>query len=909
MSNLTVTTGLVSGLDIAGLVEALSLNQQQAIKRIEARNQEFDIKKTGLNALEANLLSISTSITSLGNDITFEQLSVTNSAESQITASVGKTAVAGTYAFQALQKSAAEQSLSRGFADADQQTVGAGTLTISQGGFLDQSTLLETLNDGSGIRRGTIRISDRSGSSADIDLTRAVSVDDVLNNINNNVDIAVSARVVDGQFILEDSSGSTANNLSVLDLDGGLAAADLGIGKSVAASTLTGDTVYETTENFSLGQINDGNGLNLLQGGPDIRITLEDATELEIDLSDTKTLKDVISAINDDSNNGGKLTAALTSGRIVLTDTTAGGGTLSIEDINNSSAIRKLGLDAAVSGSTITGNRLTGGMNSVLLRNLRGGQGIDQLGSISLTDRSGQTATVDLSSAETLTDVVEAINSAQDGGSDMLLTASLNSKKDGILISDTSGASASNLIIADVATSTIAADLGIVIDDAVDSVDSDSLALRYVNEATSISKYAPDGGTVEQGLIQITDSAGNVGIIDISSSVKTVGDVITRINANSSISVTAQLNDTGDGFVLVDNAAGAETLKVEEFGDTSTAADLRLLGDSVVGGDGKQRVTSRKVTQVEIDSTDTLEDLVTKLNKAGGLVNASTFDDGSSFNSTRLSLTAASSGKAGRMLIDDGGLGLNFTTIINAQDSLLQVGSNPATAFLITSSDNSYDNVVEGIDLDLVNIGTSPATIDISKNTKSIVTNVENFVTNYNKYLDVAAELTKFDSETNQRGILQGDGFTTRVGVRLDTALSKRIGIGNETIKTLLDIGIRVGTGGKLVFTKERLEDKLKNDPDGVKKFFTTEETGFSAKFNTTLKSLTDIVDGSFANEKGVLDSSIKKNEERIVDLNTLLESKKTRLLNQFVQMETIINSIQSQQEALKALSPISANK
>ncbi len=909
MSNLTVTTGLVSGLDIAGLVEALSLNQQQAVKRLEARASEFEIKKTGINALEANLLALSTSISTLGNDVTFEQLSVTNSAESQIAASVGKTAVAGTYVFQSLRKSASEQSLSRGFADADQQTIGTGTLTISQGGFLDQSTLLETLNDGSGIRRGSIRITDRSGASANIDLTQVVSVDDVLNKINNEVDIAVTARVVDGQFILEDTSGSTTNNLTVLDLDGGLAAADLGIAKSVASSTLTGDTVYQTTENFSLQQINDGNGLNLLEGAPDIRITLEDATELEIDLSSAKTLKDVISAINDDASNGGKLTAALTNGRIVLTDTTGGSGTLSIEDINNSSVIRKLGLDAAVSGSTITGNRLTGGMNSVLLRNLRGGQGISQLGSISLTDRSGQTATVDLSSAETLTDVIEAINSAQDTGSDLFLKASLNSQKNGILITDTSGATTSNLIIADVASSTVAADLGIVIDSAVDSIDSGSLSLRYINEATSISDYAPDGGSVEQGLIQITDSAGNVGIIDISSSVETIGDVITRINASSSISVTAQLNDTGDGFVLIDNAAGTGTLKVEEFGDTTTAADLRLLGDAVTGGDGKQRVTSRKVTQVQVDATDTLDDLVKKLNDAGSMVNASTFDDGSSFNSTRLSLTAASSGKAGRMMIDDGGLGLNFTTIINAQDSLLQVGSNPASAFLITSADNSYDNVVEGIDLDLLDVGTTPVTIEISKNTESIISNVEDFVTNYNKYIDVAAELTKFDTETNQRGILQGDGFTTRVGVRLDTAINKRIGTGNETIKSLIDIGIRIGTGGKLVFTRERLEDKLKDDPDGVKEFFTTEDTGFSAQFNTTLKSLTDIVDGTFANERNVLDSSIEQTQERIVELNRLLESKKTRLLNEFVQMETIISSIQSQQDALKALKPISANK
>ncbi|MBL4884760.1 MAG: flagellar filament capping protein FliD [Planctomycetaceae bacterium] len=905
MSNLTVTTGLVSGLDIAGLVEALSLNQQQAIKRLDARADEFEIKKTSLNALEAKLLSLASAVTTLGNDITFEQLSVTNSNESQLKVFIGNSAVEGTYVFQALQKSASQQSLSRGFADADQQTLGTGTLTISQGGFLDDSTLLETLNDGSGIRRGLIRVTDRSGASANIDLTKALTVDDVLNGINNNVDINVTVRAVDGQFIIEDSSGSTATNLSVVDLNGGQAAVDLGIDKSVAATTLTGDIVHEATENFSLGQINDGNNLNLLTDAPDLSITLEDATVLEINFDGSKTIKDIITKINDHVDNGGKLTAALVNGRIELTDTTAGGGTLTVADINNSTVSQVLGLDAAVVGSTLTGNRLSAGMNSVLLRNLRGGQGITQLDTISLTDRSGQTASVDLSSAETLNDVIEAINSAQDTGSDLLLHATLNSQKDGIVITDTSGLTASNLIIADTGTSTLAADLGIVIDAAVDEVNSNSLSMRYVNQATDLSEYAPDGGIVEEGLIQITDSDGNVGVIDINSAAKTIGDVITRINANSSISVTAELNETGDGFVIIDEAGGAGTLSVVEFGETTTAADLRLLGDATTGGDGKQRVSSRRVTLIEIEVTDTLEDLVIKLNEAGGLVNASVFDDGSSFNSTRLSLTSGSSGRAGRMLIDDGGLGLNFTTIVNAQDSMLQVGSNSATAFLITSADNNYDNVVEGIDLDILQLGSSSVTIDIAKKTSSIVTNIESLVSTYNSFLEVGTELTKFDSDTNQRGILQGDGFTTRVNLRLDTALHKRFGSGNETIKSLIDLGIRVGTGGILVLNKERLEDKLKNDLSGVKEFFTAADTGFSAILGATLTSLTDVVDGTFTNEKDVLDSSIKQARERIEELNILLESKKSRLLNEFIKMETIISSIQSQQSALEALQPI----
>jgi len=910
MSGFSISTGLISGLDIAGLVDALSLNQQQAIKRLEARTQEFTIKKTGINALEASLLTLSTTIASLKNKVTFEQLKVNNAGSDQFSVTVDKTAVPGNYVFQTVQQASAQQSLSRGYADTTTQTIGTGTLTIAQGGFLDKSTLLETLNDGSGIRRGMIRVTDRSGSSAVIDLTDVISVDDVLAKINDNVDISVSARVVDGRFILEDTSGSTALNFTITDLNGGKTATDLGIAKSVTNSTLTGDEVYQVTENFLLEQLNDGNNVRLLTGAADIRISLADESNLEVKLDGSKTLKDVLAKINDHASNGGKVTAEISNGRLVLTDNTAGSGSLAVTDINNAKVTRQLGLDAASAGGVLTGNRLTGGLDSVLLRNLRGGQGIETLGEISITDRSGQTATIDLSGAETLTDVLEAINNAVDdvSGDPLKIQASINGRGNGLVIADTSGETASNLVISDVGGSTVAADLGITFDAATDEVESDALHLRFVNEATSVSNYAPDGQGIQVGMFQITDTAGNVGIIDITSAVKTVGDVIQRINANTSISVRAELNETGDGFVLIDEAAGAGTLEVTEFGDTTTAADLRLLGESYTGGDGAQRVSSRKVTLIDIEATDTLDDLVTKLNGAGSAVKASVFDDGSSFNSKRLSITSSTTGKDSRLLIDDGGLGLKFGAVVEAQDSLLRVGANPASAFLVSSSDNRFDDVVQGIDIDVRNIGLTAATVEVAVNTEKVSEHINNFVSIYNSYVTAADELTLFDVEANKRGILQGDTFVLRVSNRLTQSLTARFNGVSDTISSLSGIGLKIGSTGKLELDEDKLADALRDDLANVKKFFTTAEKGFGAKFEATLKSLTDIVDGTFTNEKNVLDASIDATTERISELNVLLESKKARLLNEFVQMENILSSLQSQQTALSSISSLRVN-
>ena len=100
------------------------------------------------------------------------------------TLATGGTPAVGNYLFTPIQTASAQQLLSQSFA-AD-ATVGAGSLTFGTGGFVDQGISLDELNGGDGVQRGKIRITDRSGATAVIDLSFARTVDDVLAAINDN---------------------------------------------------------------------------------------------------------------------------------------------------------------------------------------------------------------------------------------------------------------------------------------------------------------------------------------------------------------------------------------------------------------------------------------------------------------------------------------------------------------------------------------------------------------------------------------------------------------------------------------------------------------------------------------------------------------------------------------------------
>jgi flagellar hook-associated protein 2 len=870
---------------------------------MEARIDGYKGVKLGIEVLETNVLQLSSAVNVLKLPTTFQAVSVSNSNTDQLTVSANSDATLGSYAFQTLRLATAEQRTSKGFANSDEQKIGAGTLTFSQGGKLATSTRLDTFNGGEAVQRGSIKITDRSGSSATIDLTKAYSIDDVLNAINDDNSLSVTASTSGGQIILSDSSGSTTSNLIVEEVGSGTTATDLGIQQSVAATTLTGSEVYYLTEDFTLDQLNDGNGVFQFDGADDLRFTTTDGTQIDVNLDDVFDLGELVSAVNDNASNGGKLTAALSNGRLVLTDNAAGGSTLTVEDINSGNSVEALGLDNTAVGNTLTGDRLLAGIGSKLIRNLNGGQGITTPGSITVTDRTGLTATLDLSSAESLDEVLTAINGAVDDTTSaaLSLTARYNELGTGIEVVDSSGATSSNLIIADVGGGSVAADLGLTVDVANTSVDSGSLGVRRVGLQTSLTDFTADGESVAAGSFLITDSAGNQESIAISSSSTSIGDVLQRINAASIAQVTARLNDTGDGFVIEDNAGGAGTLTIEEVGST-TAADLRILGTGVVGSGGNQEISAQDQAVITIEADDTLDTLVTKIKDANIGVSAGVFNDGSAFNPFRLSLTSGKSGTAGSFTIDDGNLDLGLTISTEAKDALLQVGSTPATSFLIGSSTNQFDDVASGVSVTTSEVGTSAANVDITRDHSKSRDAIKTLVSAYNSYINTTDQLTKFDEDPTKRGILQGQGIVLRVSTRLSNLVNKSYFGTNDAIQNLSNLGVRTTDGGKLEFDESVFNDVVEATPDAVQTFFRDENNGVAAKFATTLETLTDSFTGTFTNEKAGLDNSISALENRVEQIDEVLAIRQERLLRQFIQMETIIGQLQSQGAAITAL-------
>ena len=852
MAQIQSNIGIITGMAIGDTVDSLMALSAKPRDLLAERTQKLNDEQVAVTELSAYLYAVKLITNNLGKPEVFDSRAATSSNENVIAATVSGQPPEGVYYFTSVRAVQNQQFLSNGVTS-DSEPLGGGTMTFRFGDNVQPSVSLDRFGGGVGVRRGQIRITDRSGASAQIDLSTVQTVDDVLDAINSDTRINITAVAHEDGFRLIDNTGQSVSNLMVQEVSGGTTAASLGLdGINVAGPIADSRDMIWLDREIRLDDLNDGTGVGLDDVYPaDINFTLRDGTTGTINFSprsgstvdEDVTLGDVIDRINAAAPEKLHAEIAPDGDRIIVTDLTSnpseGDGEQSVFSLSSaygSSALRDLGLADGTNSTgadanqadegAIVGRRILGGSQSVLLSTLNGGNGYGRLGSLELTDRSGNSDTVDLSDAETLEDVIAAINDA-----DVAILARVNQAKNGIELIDQSGMFAGNMIVANGDGETATADkLGIAVDADVASVSSGDMHMQIINKNTLLADLNGGQG-VASGKFTIFSSAGQYGKIDLSDdSIQTVGDLMTAID-RLGIRVTAEINDTGDGILIRDLDNAGTQMRIVE-GDSTTAADLHLLGPvTEIERSGRTyKVIDGSMTEtIVLEEGESLQDLRNKINELSGGIHASIFNDGSN-RPYRLSLNSDRMGEQGQMVIDTSGLNLQFEETAEARDALLVYGSpqNAANGILVSSSSNKFSDVLPGLDLEIKDTSSQAVMIEVSRSDEDVIANIDALVENYNRFREDLNTLTAFDEETGEGAILFGDSAALRLDVDLSQMLSGRF-LGVGSIQSLGEIGVDLQSDGTLEFDSTKLSAKFAKDPDAVAKFFTgniSEETG-----------------------------------------------------------------------------------
>ena len=269
---------------------------------------------------------------------------------------------------------------------------------------------------------------------------------------------------------------------------------------------------------------------------------------------------------------------------------------------------------------------------------------------------------------------------------------------------------------------------------------------------------------------------------------------------STSTAVTATASGTASGTLTFDVtrvAAAHALISSEAVGSTG----------AVVAGSGQVTVTASDGTTTDIDvGGGTLGEVVKAINTAGAGIVATTVQ--TSPGQYRLQVTATKTGNASQFTLDglDGFTSMDELTA--GSDAAIRIGSNPATAYTITSSTNTFSGVVKGLSFTVSKLENG-VTVRSALDGTAVAGQVSKLVDAVNAALAQISTATSWNATTKTGGPLTGDPTARSLQQRLLT-----------TVSTSGAPGVRLTRDGTLTFDQAAFLAAFNADPDKVKAAF-----------------------------------------------------------------------------------------
>ena len=303
---------------------------------------------------------------------------------------------------------------------------------------------------------------------------------------------------------------------------------------------------------------------------------------------------------------------------------------------------------------------------------------------------------------------------------------------------------------------------------------------------------------------------------------------------------------------------------------------------------------------IDVDGSTKLSDLVDQINNnSNGKITASILNVGGD-TPYKLIIKSTNTGADNAITVSSTGGGtaaddLNLTTVgSGAQDANFTYNG-----VSITRSSNDISDLINGVDIKLVDTGKT--TIKISRDTDNIKDTIKSFIDNYNNLIDNLKELTKYNPKTKEAGIFQSVSQIRDIKNELDSIIFNFDSKGHS----LSEFGITLNSADHLELDETTLDNKLQNDPQGVKDFFkggtdSHPDDGLFKKLNNQMYSLFLSNNSQIKLYKSYLDNQIKDLQEQKDSQSKKLDIKYQILAKKFAAYDKIIATFNAQSQSLQ---------
>ena len=345
------------------------------------------------------------------------------------------------------------------------------------------------------------------------------------------------------------------------------------------------------------------------------------------------------------------------------------------------------------------------------------------------------------------------------------------------------------------------------------------------------------------------------------------------------------------GVASATTAVGQGTLRIQ-LGSWNTAGD-----------DFTEKAGSSAVDITIGPEDDTLEGIRDKINGTANLgVRASIVNDA---GGARLVLQSTTTGESngfrvqvvGDADLDDEDAG-GLSSLAYDPETFAPASTRPQAAqnakatinnLAVESATNTLDNVIDGVSLKLAAQTTSAVNVTVTRDTASMKTAVQDFITAYNGLVGLVRDQTKYDAGSKTAGTLQGD----RTAITLQNQLrgmTSATSSASTTYARASDIGLDIQTDGTIKLNSSKLDAALAN-PEELSKFFgkvggTSATDGLGERLQKLATTWTAF-EGALTDRTAGLKKRMDLNSDRQAQLEQRITATETRLRAQYSALDT----------------------
>lgn len=293
-------------------------------------------------------------------------------------------------------------------------------------------------------------------------------------------------------------------------------------------------------------------------------------------------------------------------------------------------------------------------------------------------------------------------------------------------------------------------------------------------------------------------------------------------------------------------------------------------------------------------ASNNLDDVVTAVNAAGAGVTASKVDVGG--GDFRLQFTATKSGAAGAFTITDPGT--TFTDVKTAQDAEISLWPGTTAAQPVTSSTNTFTNLLPGVSITAKDVTTTPVTLTVSRDNAGITKLASDLVDGVNGIFSLVASKTAVSTTTNtsgtsvSAGVFAGDSTVRSVNQSILSAASLPVG---TPPRSPSEIGISITKTGSMEFDATKFGAALAADPAGT----AAKVQELAGRIATAATNASDKYTGTLTTKITGQQSEVRDLADRISDWDMRLASRKATLQRTYSGLETALSNMKAQQSWL----------